>query len=232
LDTERGKVLLPIARAAISRALNVHGKYATLDSEKLLARHPNETGDARTIPLSNSLPQARETFGQAPAGERTTEENNFQSLETAPWLSECGACFVTLTQHGELRGCIGSLQAHRPLLEDVKSNAVSAALHDPRFMPLSAAELDITNIEVSVLSPPQAMVFRDEADALAQLRPHVDGVIFQCAPYRSTFLPQVWEQLPQPREFMAHLKHKAGLPAVFWSPEVKLSRYTVEKWKE
>ncbi len=180
MDTERGKILVPIARAAISRALK--------------------------IPIAAD--------------------------ETAPWLAEHGACFVTLTQHGELRGCIGSLQAHRPLLDDVKSNAVSAALHDPRFMPLSAAELNITKIEISLLSPAQAMNFRDEADALAQLRPHVDGVIFQFSQYRSTFLPQVWEQLPQPREFMAHLKHKAGLPVDFWSPEVKLARYTVEKWKE
>ncbi len=180
MDTERGKILLPIARAAISCALNVP---------------------------------------------RTADE-------TAPWLVEHGACFVTLTQHGELRGCIGSLQAHRPLLDDVKSNAVSAALRDSRFMPLSAAELDITEIEISLLSPTQAMTFQNEADALAQLRPNVDGVIFQYGSYRSTFLPQVWEQLPQPREFMAHLKHKAGLPADFWSPEVKLSRYIVDKWKE
>lgn len=180
LDTERGKILLQIARAAISCALNIP-----------------KTAD-----------------------------------ESAPWLAEQGACFITLTQHGELRGCIGSLLAHRPLLDDIKNNAVSAALRDPRFMPLSAAELDITKVEISLLSPPEEMSFRNEADALAQLHPHVDGVIFQCGSYRSTFLPQVWEQLPQPREFMAHLKHKAGLPVDFWSPEVKLSRYTVEKWKE
>jgi uncharacterized protein len=178
--SEQGKVLLPIARAAISSALN--------------------------------LP-------------RTADER-------APWLAEHGACFVTLTRHGELRGCIGSLQAHRPLLADVKINAVSAALRDPRFVPLSVAELDITRVEISLLSPAEAMTFRDEADALAQLRPQVDGVIFEYSHYRSTFLPQVWEQLPQPREFMAHLKHKAGLPVDFWAEGVKLSRYGVEKWKE
>ena len=176
------------------------------------------------LPLSNSLPQA---------GERTNEKSNIQFPdESAPWLAEPGATFVTLTQHGQLRGCIGSLQAQRPLLDDVKSNAVAAALHDPRFLPLKAEELDITRVEVSLLTPAQPMSFRDEADALAQLRPNVDGVIFQYGGYRSTFLPQVWEQLPQPREFMAHLKHKAGLPPDFWSPDVKLSRYTVEKWKE
>lgn len=152
--------------------------------------------------------------------------------ESAPWLSEQGACFVTLTQHGELRGCIGSLQAHRSLLDDVKNNAVSAALRDPRFVPLTAGELGITRIEISLLSAAQAIKFKNEAEALAQLRPNVDGVIFQYGHYRSTFLPQVWEQISQPNQFMAHLKIKAGLPADFWAPEIMLSRYTVDKWKE
>lgn len=152
--------------------------------------------------------------------------------ESAPWLAEPGATFVTLTQHGALRGCIGTLEAHRPLLEDVKSNAVAAALHDPRFEPLRTDEFDVTRVEVSLLSTPQAMNFANETDALNQLRPEIDGVIFQYGPYRSTFLPQVWEQLPQPREFMAHLKHKAGLPPHFWADGIRLSRYTVQKWKE
>ena len=152
--------------------------------------------------------------------------------ETAPWLTERGACFVTLTQRSELRGCIGSLQAHQPLLDDVKSNAVSAALRDPRFTPLRAEELDITEIEISLLSTTQAMVVRDEADALAQLRPNVDGIVFEYGRYRSTFLPQVWDQLPLPRQFMAHLRRKAGLPDDFWEEGVKLSRYSVTKWCE
>lgn len=149
-----------------------------------------------------------------------------------PWLREPGATFVTLTQHGNLRGCIGSLAAHRPLLEDVRSNAVAAAFRDPRFEPMQEAELVRTNVEVSLLSPMQPMQFTSEADALAQLRPGVDGVVFEYAHYRSTFLPQVWEQLPSPAGFMAQLKRKAGLPGDFWSPEVRLARYTVEKWKE
>ena len=152
--------------------------------------------------------------------------------ESAPWLTEHGACFVTLTQHGELRGCIGSLQAHRSLLSDIKSNAVSAALHDPRFMPLTANELKITRIEISLLTPPQAMSFKDEADVLSQLRPNIDGVVLEFGHYRSTFLPQVWEQLPTPHLFMAHLKRKAGLPDDFWNNEVKLSRYSVTKFIE
>ena len=152
--------------------------------------------------------------------------------ESAPWLAEHGACFVTLTQSGELRGCIGSLQAHRSLLDDVKSNAVSAALRDPRFAPLSAEEFDITTVEVSLLSATQPMVVRDEADALAQLRPHVDGVIFEYGHYRSTFLPQVWEQLPSPQAFLMNLRRKAGLPPDFWEAGIRLSRYTVSKWRE
>jgi uncharacterized protein len=152
--------------------------------------------------------------------------------DTAPWLQEPGACFVTLTQQGELRGCIGSLEARRALLVDVRANAVAAAFHDPRFCALTQSELDITEIEVSLLSPMQPLAFSSEADALRQLRPGVDGVVLEFGARRSTFLPQVWEQLPEVDEFMAHLKRKAGLPASFWAAEVRLQRYTVSKWKE
>lgn len=152
--------------------------------------------------------------------------------ESAPGLSEPGACFVTLTQHGQLRGCIGSLVAHRSLLNDLKSNAVSAALYDPRFVPLTAEELKHTKIEISLLTSPEPMQFKDEADVLAQLRPGIDGVVFEFGRYRSTFLPQVWQQLPAPREFMSHLKQKAGLPEDFWAAGVRLSRYTVKKFTE
>jgi AmmeMemoRadiSam system protein A len=180
MTDERGEVLLPIARAAIARVLNMP-----------------HTAD-----------------------------------ESAPWLAEPGACFVTLTQFGELRGCIGSLQAREPLLADVKSNAVSAALRDPRFTPLTIEELDITTVEISLLSESQEIQVRDEADALAQLRPNIDGIIFEYERYRSTFLPQVWESLAQPRDFLAMLRRKAGLPDDFWAEGVKLSRYTVTKWSE
>lgn len=148
------------------------------------------------------------------------------------WLQEKGACFVTLTRNGQLRGCIGSLQAYRPLAEDVYQNARAAAFHDPRFPPLERQELADIRCEVSLLTPPEGLTFRDEADALAQLRPGIDGVIFEFGLHRSTFLPQVWEQLPDPRQFMAHLKVKAGLPPGFWSDEARLSRYTVSKWRE
>jgi len=152
--------------------------------------------------------------------------------EMPPWLQEPGASFVTLTQNGQLRGCIGSLAAHRPLGDDVRANAVAAALRDPRFPALTAAEWERIQVEVSVLSPMQPLAFNSEAEALAQLRPHLDGVVLEYGSHRGTFLPQVWEQLPTPKEFMAHLKSKAGLPASFWADGVRLQRYTVDKWKE
>ena len=156
----------------------------------------------------------------------------FSAAVDAPWLQEPGATFITLTQAGELRGCIGTLQAHRSLLEDVKANAVAAAFRDPRFPPLQQAELNDIRVEVSLLSPSEPLVFESEQQALAQLRPKIDGVIFEYGSYRSTFLPQVWEQLPDPKTFMTHLKQKAGLEANFWAESVKLSRYSVRKWQE
>lgn len=158
--------------------------------------------------------------------------NRVEADESAVWLHEQGACFVTLTQNQQLRGCIGTLQAHRSLLADVKANAQSAALRDPRFAPLSAMELNHIEIEVSLLSTLQAMHFSCEADVLTQLQPGKDGVMFEFGRYRSTFLPQVWEQLPACAEFMAQLKRKAGLPSDFWAQEIKISRYTVQKWSE
>jgi MEMO1 family protein len=147
-----------------------------------------------------------------------------------------GATFVTLTKNGQLRGCIGSLQAHRPLLQDVQANALAAALHDPRFPPVSAEELPHLQVEVSVLTAPEPLQHANESHALWQLRPSIDGLIFEATvngqSYRSTYLPQVWEQIPEPRAFLAHLKVKAGLPFDFWSPEVKLSRYEVQKFHE
>jgi AmmeMemoRadiSam system protein A len=154
------------------------------------------------------------------------------SFEDAPWLQEPGATFVTLRQAGELRGCIGSLEARRPLVEDVKANAVSAAFRDPRFRPLELPEFDSTRVEVSLLSLLEPVESRDEQRALAQLEPGLHGVTFEYGYHRSTFLPQVWDDLPDVHEFIAHLKQKAGLPPDFWDPDVKLARYTVSKWSE
>lgn len=152
--------------------------------------------------------------------------------EETRWLQEPGATFVTLTHHGALRGCIGSLQAQRRLIDDVKANAVAAALRDPRFAPLAPRELDTVRVGVSLLSTMQPMAVQDEADALAQLKVGVDGLVFECDGRRSTFLPQVWEQLTTPREFLRQLKAKAGFAPDFWTTGVRLQRYTVTKWEE
>lgn len=152
--------------------------------------------------------------------------------EDAPWLQTNGACFVTLTRQGELRGCIGSLEARRPLLADVKANALAAAFHDPRFLPLEAHELERTEIEVSLLSAMQEMPFSTENDVLSQLQPGIDGVLLEFGRHRGTFLPQVWAQLPSARDFLMHLKRKAGLPHDFWAQDIRLYRYNVSKWTE
>lgn len=149
-----------------------------------------------------------------------------------PRLHERGACFVTLTLNGELRGCIGSLEARGPLLRDIEHNARAAAFGDPRFSPLSSEEYPHIAVEISLLSPTEPLQFGSEAEALAGLRPGIDGVVFEYRHLRGTFLPQVWEQLPRPQQFIARLKQKCGLPANFWSDEVKLSRYTVDKFVE
>ncbi len=154
------------------------------------------------------------------------------AVDDMPELRRPGATFVTLTQGGELRGCIGSLEAHQPLIDDVQDNACSAAFRDPRFAPLREDELARTRVEVSLLTAPQSFPVEDEADARARLRPGVDGVIFSARGRRATFLPQVWEQLPDPGQFLARLRQKAGLPADYWGPDVRLETYQVRKWKE
>ena len=154
----------------------------------------------------------------------------------APWLDAAGACFVTLSKHGRLRGCIGSLMAHRSMKDDVIHNAQAAALHDTRFASVMADEAPSLAIEVSVLTAPVSLSFANEAHALWQLQPLVDGVIFLVEAdgqtYRSTFLPQVWAQMSDVQQFMAQLKTKAGLAADFWSNAVQLQTYRVQEFHE
>ncbi len=153
-------------------------------------------------------------------------------FETAPWLQEPGATFVTLQLHGELRGCVGSLLAKKPIREDVETNARAAAFHDPRFAPLTRSEYPGIEIEVSLLSSLEKLAFESQKQLLTVLRPGVDGVVLEYGWQRGTFLPQVWEQLPDPETFLAHLKQKAGLRADFWGDGIQVSRYTVAKWRE
>jgi AmmeMemoRadiSam system protein A len=143
-------------------------------------------------------------------------------------LCEQRACFVTLTIAKQLRGCIGSLQAHQPLVQDVAHNAYAAAFQDPRFSPLTKAEFEQIAICISVLSKPERMSFVSEDDLLRQIRPNIDGLILTDGMYKGTFLPSVWESLPTPQQFLSQLKMKAGLPTNHWSDTLIVERYTTE----
>jgi AmmeMemoRadiSam system protein A len=160
----------------------------------------------------------------------------FRTALTAPAtdgaLRAPGATFVTLFCSGELRGCIGSLKATRPVGIDVRENAHAAAFRDPRFAPLTATEFDTTSIEVSLLSRAESACFDTEPELWSRLRPGIDGVTLELGDHRATFLPQVWDSLPDAREFLVALKDKARLPADFWSPRLNVSLYQVTKWKE
>ncbi len=145
-------------------------------------------------------------------------------------LREPGATFVTLNLDGRLRGCIGSLQPIRPLVEDVAENAFAAAFRDPRFPPVTDAEYPRLDYHISILNPPEPMTVASEADLLRQLRPGVDGLVLIEGNRRATFLPSVWEQLPDPRQFLANLKIKASLPVDYWSDTLRFERYTVEEF--
>jgi hypothetical protein len=145
-------------------------------------------------------------------------------------LKAPGATFVTLRHRGDLRGCIGSLSALRPLADDVRLHALAAAFRDSRFEPLQVEEFAQLEVEISLLEPALPLIADTEAQAHATLRPGIDGVILEWRGHRATFLPQVWEQLPQPREFLGALKRKAGLAADFWADDLQLSRYRVRKF--
>ena len=148
-------------------------------------------------------------------------------------LQQVGASFVTLTKRGELRGCIGSLEGRRPLAEDVRDNAISAAFHDPRFPPVTPDELQDLRVEVSVLSTPQPLAYDGADDLMSKLRPGVDGVVIESGWKRATFLPQVWEKIPDPKQFLEFLCRKAHLPAdAYRQPGLKVYTYQVEKFKE
>ena len=213
---DAGAILLPLARGAIAARLDPAG------------------------PTGPSTPDAARPDPAGPAARRTAPGAAAHAAPGvavhAAWLDAPGASFVTLTSGrapgGALRGCIGSREARRPLRADVEANAVAAALHDPRFAPLTARELDDTVVEVSVLSAPAALPAADEAELLARLRPGVDGVVLSACGRRATFLPQVWEQLPDPADFLARLRRKAGLPADYWGRDVVVETFTVTAWLE
>ncbi len=140
------------------------------------------------------------------------------------------ATFITLEITDALRGCVGVLEACRPLVKDVARNAFAAAFEDPRFPRLSAVEFPRLALKISVLSPPEPLEFTSEADLLSRIRPRVDGLILKDRGRRGTFLPSVWEQLPHPESFLEHLKCKAGLPPGYWSDSLRVFRYTTESF--
>jgi hypothetical protein len=148
--------------------------------------------------------------------------------EFAPALAEQRASFVTLNLSGRLRGCMGTLEARRALVLEVVEMAHAAAYRDPRFPPLGVEEFDRIELHISVLSRPEPVAFASEAELLGQLRPGIDGLILSERHARGTFLPSVWEQLPEPREFVARLKQKAGLSRDHWSDAIRVERYTTE----
>ena len=198
------------------------------------------------------------SFAFAPAGSRYEAEHGRRLLQIAraslsaalgaranspgpqaadePWLRECRASFVTLTQDEELRGCVGTLEAQRPLAQDVAANACGAAFQDPRFKPLTQGEFARIDIEVSLLSTPKRLRFEDHADLITRLRPGVDGLILEYgdekADKRATYLPQVWESLPDPDQFIASLKQKAGIAQDTDTRRCRVKRYTALKWRE
>ena len=149
-------------------------------------------------------------------------------------LREPGASFITLTIHGQLRGCIGALEAYQPLAKDVRAHAIAAALEDPRFPPVREDELSRIQIEVSRLTRPRPLEYKDAEDLLSKLRPHVDGVILRDGMYhRGTFLPQVWEKIPDAAEFLNNLCYKMGVSKNLWrNKHLDVLIYQVEEFHE
>ncbi len=150
-----------------------------------------------------------------------------------PRLQEDGASFVTLTRHGELRGCVGALEPYQPLAEDVREHAIAAALRDYRFPPVRPEELPEIHIEVSRLTIPVPLEYDSPEDLLARLRPGIDGVVLRHGMRRATFLPQVWEKVPDPAEFLTHLCYKMGVDPDLWKREkLDVRIYRVEEFHE
>jgi hypothetical protein len=157
-----------------------------------------------------------------------------------PWLSQPAATFVTINNGEQLHGCIGSIEPRRPLVEDLRHNAVMAAFHDPRTRALRPDEFEWVRFSISILGPRSPLSFHSEEDARRQLRPHVDGLVLHYdgreghrgEGHRGVFLPKVWEMLPESRSFLDNLKRKAGLPSSFWSMQVRLERFEVIAFEE
>jgi hypothetical protein len=171
------------------------------------------------------LAVARGAISQALGGPRLVKP-------AGAWLDEPGSCFVTLTQRGRLRGCIGNIVGVGSVYESVVRNAVSAALRDPRFPPLGRDELGRTRIDISLLSAPRPVPAGSRAELLAALRPGVDGLVLTAGSRSAVFIPSVWSQLPAPEEFLDHLLAKGRFPAGAWPADMRAERFTAEHLEE
>ncbi len=169
---------------------------------------------------------ARKTISKE-LGESVEDSSLDDEIAKEEILNKKAGVFVTLLKNGELRGCIGTIMPEKSIIEGVKENAINAAFNDPRFPPLSKKELKDIKIEVSVLTPPKKLDYQGPEDLLKKIRPNVDGLIIQKGFSKATFLPQVWEKLPNPEDFLTHLCFKAGLPGSIWKTE-PLEVYTYE----
>lgn len=149
-------------------------------------------------------------------------------LKEYPFLDEDAASFVTLKYKGQLRGCIGSIEVHEKLLDNLIHNAKSAAFTDPRFTPLKSNELLHLSLEVSVLSEPKLLEYDDFDDLLTKVIPNIDGLVLKYGAYQGTFLPQVWEELPKPKDFLDHLSRKAGSDSSIYKEHPSIYRYSVD----
>ena len=177
---------------------------------------------------------ARTTIAEK-LGRPQTEEDRAacETLRTEEALQRKCGTFVTIKMRGELRGCIGSLVACESIVDGVRSNALNAAFCDSRFRPLTMEELPEIVLEISILSEPAPLAYTDADDLLGKLRPGEDGVIIRKGSLAATFLPQVWEQLPRPEDFLSHLCGKARLPPEYWRQgDLEVSTYTVQHFEE
>jgi AmmeMemoRadiSam system protein A len=176
------------------------------------------------------LQEAREAIEHSVKGEQQSP----LKMESMPQrLREKGASFITLTIHGNLRGCIGALEAYQPLVLDVREHAVAAALEDPRFPPVRLNELKQIEIEISRLTAPEKLAYKDAEDLLTKLRPQVDGVILRDGYRRATFLPQVWDKIPDKSEFLDNLCYKMGAQPDTWRHKaLEVLIYQVEEFHE
>jgi MEMO1 family protein len=219
-----------LTRLALSHSGAVSGDMARVVGYGAWMAHDAEAARLSPAHREAALSLAGQALlGRARSGSGRTPAVALDSF-AAP-LRSVAPSFVTLTRAGRLRGCIGSLEGHRALAEDIAANAARAGFEDPRFAPVTEEELEDSEIEIAILSRPAPVAFESEADLLAQLRPGQDGLILREGGRRATFLPKVWDALPEREAFLAALKAKAGLPPDHWSGEVRAWRYVAESFK-